>query len=319
MVDLRLSDYCRYLGMNVFVNEIEGRLRAGWRLLAQIILAIVIVIPLGLLVRGLGFDSDYVGLFASASGIVLSIVLVGRFIDKRAFSEFGLQTTEGWKQELWVGTLTGIVAMSGIWLFQWVFGYIRMDGFGWDRPSDQFWLMPIIGNMLLMMLVGFYEEYWTRGYQMKVLAEGMHFGPISPRFAVAIAMVLTSILFGVLHAGNPNASMLSTVNISLAGIMLAMPYVLTGRLWVSIGLHFSWNFFQGAIFGFPVSGKTFRTAVVQTVQDGPDWFTGGAFGPEAGAIGLVAMTIITVWIYVRFRPQSIDEHVNHMITPPHAM
>jgi len=113
--------------------------------------------------------------------------------------------------------------------------------------------------------------------------------------------------------------MLSTVNISLAGIMLAMPYVLTGRLWVSIGLHFSWNFSQGAIFGFPVSGKTFRTAVVQTVQDGPDWFTGGAFGPEAGVVGLMAMIIITVWIYARFKPHSIDECVNQMVTPPQQM
>jgi uncharacterized protein len=305
--------------MNILINETEGRLRAGWRLLIQFVLAIAIVLPFGFLVGQLGFNAEYIGLFATASGIVVSIVIMGRFIDKRRFSEFGIQTTEGWKQELWAGTAIGIVAMTGIWLFQWMLGYVKMDGFGWDRTAEQFWLMPIVGYLFLMMVVGFYEEYWTRGYQMKVLAEGMHVGSISPRIAVGIAMFITSLVFGLLHAGNPNASTISTVNITLAGIMLALPYVLTGRLWVSIGLHFSWNFFQGAIFGFPVSGKTFRTAVIQTNQTGPDWFTGGAFGPEAGAVGLLAMAFITLWICIRYKPKSLDDRVNEMVTPPHTV
>jgi hypothetical protein len=170
--------------------------------------------------------------------------------------------------------------------------------------------------MFLMMVVGFYEEYWTRGYQMKVLAEGLHVGSITPRVAVGAAVVITSIFFGVLHAGNPNASLISTVNITLAGMMLALPYVLTGRLWVSIGLHFSWNFFQGAVFGFPVSGKSFRTSVVQTIEDGPDWFTGGEFGPEAGAVGLLAMVLITLWMYRRFKPDSLDARISSLVEPP---
>ncbi len=303
--------------MNIFTNESEGRLRAGWRLILQIVVALLIIIPVGALAQVMGLNSEYLGLFATASGIVLSIALVGRFVDRRSFSEFGIQTTGSWKRELWSGTAVGVIAMAGIWLVLWMLGFVKMDGFGWNRPSDQFWLMPIIGNMFLMMVVGFYEEYWTRGYQMKVLAEGLHVGSIPPRVAVGIAMVVTSLFFGVLHAGNPNASIISTANITLAGIMLALPYVLTGRLWVSIGLHFSWNFFQGAIFGFPVSGKKFRTSVVQTVESGPDWFTGGEFGPEAGAVGLLAIVLITVWMYFRFRPESIDASVNEMITPPH--
>lgn len=305
--------------MNIFTNLSEGRLRAGWRLVLQFAVAILIIIPVGMLGQLSGLNPEYLGIFVSAAGMVVSIVLVGRFIDRRRFDEFGIQTSSGWKRELWAGMAAGIVAMTGIWLLLWLLGFIKMDGFGWDRPSDQLWFMPVLGNMLLMMVVGFYEEYWTRGYQMKVLAEGLHFGSITPRIAVGVAMLITSLFFGLLHAGNPNASTISTVNITLAGIMLALPYVLTGRLWVSIGLHFTWNFSQGAIFGFPVSGKSFRTSVVQTIENGPDWFTGGEFGPEAGAVGLLAMMLLTVWIFFRFRHASIDAGINEMITPPQSM
>lgn len=312
--------------MNIFINESEGRLRAGWRLLMQLLLAIVFVISLWYPISWLGFDVDATGVLTNSASMVLSIMIVSRFIDLRSFTEFGLQTTNGWKSELWGGTALGVVAMSSIWIIQWMLGYITFEGFGWERPSNQHWILPIFFNMLLMMVVGFYEEYWTRGYQMKVLAEGLHVGIITPRIAVGISMTVTSIFFGVLHAGNPNASIISIINISFAGFMLALPYVLTGRLWVSIGLHFSWNFFQGAIFGFPVSGKKFRTSVVQTVENGPEWFTGGEFGPEAGAIGLVVMATITLWIYIKYKqrlhPMKTDpshNHVNEMVIPPYTV
>jgi uncharacterized protein len=305
--------------MNIFIHESEGRLRAGWRLLMQFVVAAIAGISLWYPISWLGLGVEATGVLTNGVAIILSIAIIGRFVDRRKFTDFGLQTADGWKRELWLGTALGIAAMTGIWLVQWILGYITFDGFGWERPSQSFWLMPIVGYMMLMIAVGFYEEYWTRGYQLKVLAEGMHVGALSPRVAVGISMALTSVFFGILHAGNPNASTISIVNISFAGIMLALPYVLTGRLWVSIGLHFSWNFFQGAIFGFPVSGRQFRTSVIQSAQGGPDWFTGGAFGPEAGAVGLLAMVIMCVWMYVKFRPESLDANITEIVAPPRDM
>ena len=116
--------------------------------------------------------------------------------------------------------------------------------------------------------MGVYEELVFRGYQLRNMAEGLNQPGLSPRAAVLAAWVLSSLLFGVLHALNPNAGVMSTVNIVLAGLMLGAGYLLTGELAVPIGLHVAWNFFQGNVFGFPVSGLTPIGATFISTQQG---------------------------------------------------
>jgi hypothetical protein len=115
-------------------------------------------------------------------------------------------------------------------------------------------------------------------------------------------------VFGLLHATNPHASAGSTLNIGVAGLFLATGTLLTGELAIPVGLHIAWNFFQGNVFGFPVSGGDVRAATFVSIrQAGPNLWTGGAFGPEAGLLGLLAtlVGILLTAIWVRWRCGSV--------------
>ena len=151
-----------------------------------------------------------------------------------------------------------------------------------------------------------HEEFFSRGYQLKNLAEGFNgLWGLGPRGAVLVATFVSAIIFGLLHAGNPNATWVSTFNIFLAGLFLALGYVLTGELALPIGLHMGWNFFQGNVFGFPVSGTGANaTTFIAIHQGGNPLVTGGAFGPEAGLIGIAAMLLgsllIIGWVRMQY-------------------
>jgi hypothetical protein len=165
---------------------------------------------------------------------------------------------------------------------------------------------------LAFLLVGFYEELFSRGYQLTNLAEGFNQGWIGSRGAILIATLISSLIFGVLHATNPNATLFSTLNICMAGFMLAAGFVLTGQLAIPIGIHITWNFFQGNVFGFPVSGANFRTATLIAIQqEGPDLWTGGAFGPEGGLLGLGVMLLgaLFVVLWVRWKQGKVGLHI----------
>ncbi|MGF1505827.1 MAG: lysostaphin resistance A-like protein, partial [Anaerolineae bacterium] len=219
---------------------------------------------------------------------------------------FGLKLDADWWIDLGFGLLLGAVLMAGIFLIELAAGWVTVTGTFVAAEGNA--IVGIVAVLIAFLCVGFYEEVLSRGYHLVNLAEG--FSGLGKAPAIALATLLSSALFGVLHATNPNASALSTFNIFLAGFMLAAGMLLTGKLAIPIGLHITWNFFQGAVFGFPVSGLSPVATVVAVEQGGPALLTGGAFGPEAGLIGVAAMAVgiaLTVG-YVRLRYGSVDLH-----------
>lgn len=297
--------------MNIFRNPDENRLRAGWRLLLQLVVMFFFV---GLGTYLVPFIYDDPGRMAnvvpSFIGTLISIWIAARILDNRSFHEYGLQINKDWWGEFAAGSLIGTVTFCVIFFLEWSLNWIEITGFGWERVSDTPFLWLIAAYFGAMLLVGFYEELFSRGYQILNLVEGLRFDKIGTRGAVFIAVLLTSSLFGFLHAGNPNASVISVFNIILAGFVLALPYLLTGSLAISIGLHFSWNFAQGGIFGFPVSGINFRTSIIQIEQNGMDSWTGGAFGPEAGAVGIIGMALMIglSMVYIHYKGYNLTIH-----------
>lgn len=306
---------------NPFRDEREGRPRAFWRVLLQFAASLVgqallttVALVAFALVGGAESADAFTGLttlpaFVVASGAislavtVLTVWLAGRFLDRRSFADFGLRLNRAWWLDLGFGLLLGAFLMTAVFLVELSAGWVTVTG-TLDAVSGGGFFPAILAPAVFFLCVGFYEELSSRGYQLTNIAEGLNFPRIGARGAVLLAWVFSSAVFGALHLLNPNASAVSTLNIAFAGIFLGAGYVLTGQLAIPVGLHITWNFFQGNVFGFPVSGiDTIGATFVETDQGGPDLFTGGVFGPEAGLLGVGAMVvgIGAISLYVRLR------------------
>jgi len=126
----------------------------------------------------------------------------------------------------------------------------------------------------------------------ELLLRGVVFRLIEEWAGTWISLAVSGVVFGVLHAANPGATWVSTLAIALeAGVLLAAAFVVTKNLWLPIGLHFAWNFFEGPVYGTQVSGHTFLTSAIGAHLSGPAFLTGGAFGPEAGLPAVVTCSL----------------------------
>lgn len=237
-----------------------------------------------------------------------------RFLDIRSIDDAGLRINTSWLVQTGIGFLIALIAISVIFLLEWSTGMLYIIGFEWDRISPNY--LAILAYLFQMISVGFYEEAAFRGVMLKNISEGFQGDASSSKKAVVTAIVFSSVLFGLAHAGNPNASLLGVLNIVLAGIMLSIPYIITGSLALSVGIHAGWNFVLGGVFGFNVSGTVFKNSLILINQDGNELWTGGAFGPEAGIMGLIGMSIIIMllFLYLKLNKQEIELHSSFKMT-----
>jgi membrane protease YdiL (CAAX protease family) len=242
-----------------------------------------------------------VGLLLATLGAVWA---AGRFWDRRPFRSFGFHLAPGWWLDFAFGLFLGALLMTAIFAAERVAGWLTVTGtFKTAEPEGAF-VFALLVPAVTFLCVGIYEELLFRGYILRNLAEGLNLPRFGPLPALLMAWLFSSVVFGLAHGGNPHASVISTTNLVAAGLFLAVGYLLTGELALPIGLHITWNFFQGNVFGFPVSGAGNAYATFVSIrQGGPDMWTGGAFGPEAGLIGLLAMLmgslLILLWVRAR--------------------
>lgn len=317
----------------MFWNDRERRVRALWRVVLHLVALALIwavagqllvsVVPAWLLAPSSAWawpiNATLVALVvAAATG------LVGRTLDRRGFGEFGLHLDRRWWADFGAGVMIGAMLMAGIFAVELGAGWVTIEGRWVGAAPGQSFGVALLGPLVLFIAVGFYEELLFRGYQLRNLAEGLEGPRVSPRLALVLATVLSSLAFGIVHARNPGASVTSTIAVSLAGCMLGLGLLWTGELGLSIGLHLSWNFCQGNVWGFAVSGNDAGPRVLAIRQTGDPVLTGGAFGPEAGIVGIVAMLIgvglILAWVRVsrgrvelatglaRWRPETHAAH-----------
>jgi membrane protease YdiL (CAAX protease family) len=237
--------------------------------------------------------------------LVFSVWLAGRILDRRPFADFGLHLNRDWWIDLGFGLFLGAFLMLLIFLVEWSAGWVTIAGTFVSYYTGIVFPVAILAPLIGFIFVGIQEELFSRGYQLQNIAEGLR-GWLGSWGAVIAATLLSSLVFGLLHIRNPNASLASTINLILAGaVLLGIGRLLTGELAIPIGVHISWNFFQGNVFGFPVSGTTTGAATFLAVeQSGPQLWTGGNFGPEAGLLGiagiLLAGLLTILWVKWRY-------------------
>ncbi len=281
----------------IFISPDEPRLRAGWRLLLQTLLIFVLGTGVGILLFLTPFSPMKLANSMLANQLIQlvtftgSIYLARRLLDRRSFVSLGLRWNRAAIRDIFVGIGIAAAMMALIFVIHWGVGWLTFESFAWQTRRESFVLEHTLLALLIFVLVGWNEELLSRGYHLQTIASGLN------RFW---GVLLSSAVFAVLHLANPNAAWNGAVGILLAGFFLAYGYLRTEQLWLPIGLHIGWNFFEGVVFGFPVSGlNTF--SLIRIDVAGPTFLTGGAFGPEAGLVllpGLLLGTVL-IWLYTR--------------------
>jgi hypothetical protein len=217
-----------------------------------------------------------VAIVGAAAMLVLYALLVRR-VEKRPVLELARTTAP---LEVAGGLAAGFVLFSLVVAWVTMAGKARLGGFHGGVPLA----MPLATS--LVAAVG--EELAFRGAIFRTLRE---------RYGAVLAVAASALLFGGIHAVNPNATWLSSLAIALeAGVLLAVVYMTTGRLWLCIGLHFGWNFTEAAVYGTAVSGYRSSGLFDVTPVSTQPWWTGGAFGLEASLPAVVVCLAVSVLI-----------------------
>ena len=263
-----------------------------------------------LLMLGLSAAAIVAGPWASATAMgnvatmagatLLAAYVCARWVDRRSHSGMGLPPSRANWHELGLGLALGAAMMMATVGVGLVSGWLKVGAIwaGYAGPGS------LALSLSLWLLVGLHEEVWARGYLLTSLTEGLCTRWLSPRWALLLAWAGTSVYFGLLHADNPSATPASTVAVMAAGLLLGLGVLLTGRLGLSIGIHITWNLFQGTVFGLPVSGhrvSPFNLFALQAV--GPPRWTGGEFGPEGGLLGLIGLAtgLVGLLLLIKWR------------------
>jgi len=191
------------------------------------------------------------------------------------------------------GLIGGILLMSLSSVIIWASGGISWEASDWNPEL----VRSLLYGILLYVCVAVSEETFSRGYVQGLIRH--HYGPKT-------AIVVSSLLFTILHGANPGTfdSPYPIINLILAGVIMAVAREATGGLWWPIGLHLSWNYFQGYVYGFKVSGTDSVPAVLQATDNGPASLSGGSFGAEGSFISILVLLVGIIGVYYFYRSKK---------------
>lgn len=246
----------------------------------------------GDLMGSYGADPLKAAMHIIAMAIAGFAVYIGyaHFVEQRTATEL---RTQGMGSEFGIGLLIGAGLYAACEVVLMILGIYRIDGFNpWS------YMLPAIAMAVSSSV---FEE---------LLFRGVLFISVEKLFGSWAALVVSSLVFGLTHLMNPQATLEGALFISVeAGILLAAAFMLTRRLWLSIGFHMAWNYTQQAIFASIVSGNDAAPGLIRSTIKGPDYLTGGSFGVESSILALVLCTTTGVLMLLM-------AHRRGLIVPP---
>jgi CAAX protease family protein len=271
----------------------DGRVRPLWRCLLSVLMVAFAMVIAGAIVGVVaGLRHVYPGpleALASTAFLTLPLLLLvfkllSNMLEHQPLAAVGLAFHERWGAELVHGLALGTAMVLAVGGLERLLGAVS---FSWNSAPAASLARQGLILAAVFLVAAANEELTFRGYPFQRLVDSV--GPVG-------AVVVMSVLFGAIHLGNPEHTWFSAVNTMLIGVPFAIAYLRTRALWLPLGMHFAWNFFQGYALGLPVSGIVLAGPLAVARVHGPVWLTGGSYGPEGGLLTTVVAVAATVFL-----------------------
>jgi membrane protease YdiL (CAAX protease family) len=233
-----------------------------------------------------GVNMMFMFMFFQFIGALFAIFLFRKFVDRQSFISLGFELSNH-KTDLVKGLVWGAALITVGFLALYIFDFISII-------ETDFGAIQWLSYIAFFVVVAFNEEILVRGYILTNLMASMN---------KYWALIVSALLFSIMHLANDNTSLLSTVNLFLAGIMLGIYTIHKRNLWFPIAMHFTWNFFQGPLLGFEVSGTKMDSVITQQIS-GNSLITGGEFGFEGSLLLTVMMIASTTYIHFTYKNKA---------------
>lgn len=290
--------------MGILKNK-DNKFRSGWQILFIIVIinlimfAVSFVVGIIIIILNINIINESQEMMIESINQIYSswsmpVVLLQEIITiavsiffwkviiKQPLKNMGLKSVKKHSKELIYGLGLGSLSITLVFIFIVVTGNAKVTSwtpsFSWDTFL----------YLILYIFVGFAEEILGRGYIMSVMRQTRN---------IPLIVGISAVIFSFMHIFNSSFSIIPFINIVLIGVVFSLMYIWSGNLWMCIGYHIAWNYFQGSVFGFPVSGSE-SNGIITTIYSENNIINGGGFGPEGGLV--VTVIIVAGLLFVRW-------------------
>ena len=222
----------------------------------------------------------------SLASVVLATWIMLRRVEKLPWSTVGLDRAAASPPLIIKGVAFGGLTIGVASLLLLGTGMLRID-----QTIPGSWWGEAWRSTLVFLPAAFFEELFIRGYVFAVLRRAAGW---------KLALIVTSVVFGLLHAWNPNPDAEAILAVIVAGFFLGAIFLATRSLYAVGAAHFAWNWVMSGALHIAVSGVPSRDPDYRVVETGPDWLTGGPWGPEGGVVAVAGMFVVFFYLYGRY-------------------